>query len=101
MIRPDIYVKDDQSCLIDDCNRFIYEVFVFSQFENVYSLSNHKYFTSKKEIPNIIRLLKITPYISIECDLYSAPLKWLIDNNFILYKEPEKKKRIIKNKTNE
>ena len=35
MIKSDVYVKDNQSCLIDDCGRFIYEVFVFVQFENV------------------------------------------------------------------
>lgn len=101
MIKSDVYVKDNQSCLLDDCGRFIYEVFVFVQFENVYNLANHRYFTSNKEILNIVRSFKINPYITIECDLYSAPKSWIENNNFILYRKPEKKKRIIKDKENE
>ena len=101
MIKPDVYIKDDQSALINECGYFIYEVCTFVQFENVYNMANHRYFTSEKEIPNIIRFLKINSYIEVHCYLYSAPKKWLINNNFILYVKPEKKKRIIKNKKNE
>ena len=96
MIKPDVYVKEDQSSLINDCGGFIYEVCTFIQYENIYNQANHKYFTSDKEILNIIRFYKITPYIEIQCYLYSAPLWWLIENDFTLYKKPEKKKRIIK-----
>jgi hypothetical protein len=93
MIKSDVYVKDDQSALINDCGYFIYEVFTFVQFENVYNMANHRYFTSTKEIPNIIRFFKINPYIEVQCYLYSAPKKWLIENNFILYSKPLKIKK--------
>jgi hypothetical protein len=88
-----IYIKDDQVVLLDKCGRFIYEVFVTVKFENIFSIANHKYFTSDIEILNIVRCHEVSPYIKVECDLYSAPLKWLIKNDFILYIKPEKKLR--------
>lgn len=93
-----IYVKDEDSALADPCGRFIYEVCVFVKFENTYNMANHKWFTSEKEIPNIIRSLQISPYIEVQCHLYSAPKKWLIDSGFDIYVPKEKKKRTIKNK---
>jgi len=93
-----IYIKDDESALVDPCGRFIYEVCVFVKYENIYNLANHKWFTSEKEIPNIIRSLQIDPFIEVQCHLYSAPKSWLINNDFDIYVPKEKKKRIIKNK---
>lgn len=93
-----IYIKDDESALVDSCGRFIYEVCVFVRYENIYNIANHKWFTSEKEIPNIIRSLQISPFIEVQCHLYSAPKRWLIDNGFDIYVPKEKKTRTIKNK---
>jgi hypothetical protein len=97
----DIYVKEGQVALVDNCNRFVYEVFVFVQHKNIFSTANHKYFSSEKEIKNIVSIYQHDEYIQTCCDLYSAPLKWLIENDFTLYVKPEKKKRIYKKKVNE
>lgn len=93
-----IYIKDDESALVDPCGRFIYEVCVFVRYENIYNMANHKWFTSEKEIPNIVKSLQMTEHIEIQCHLYSAPKSWLINNDFSMYEPKEKKKRIIKNK---
>lgn len=95
------YIKDDQIVLQDICNRFIYEVFVFVHHKNIFSTINHKYFSSQVEIPNIIENYQIADYITVNCTMYTAPLRWLLDNNFELYIKPEKKKRISKKKENE
>lgn len=101
MKREDVYIKDKQSALINKCGQFIYEVLVYVRFENIFNLANHQLFSSDKEIKNIVSPVYISPHIEIQCYLYSAPKRWLIDNNFILYVKPEKKKRILKNKENE
>jgi hypothetical protein len=88
-----IYVKEGQVVLQDICNRFIYEVFVFVHHKNIFSTINHKYYSSEVEIKNIIENYKVTENITVNCEMYSAPLKWLLDNEFQLYVKPEKKKR--------
>lgn len=87
------YIKDKQAVKVDSCNRFIYEVMVFVYYENIFSMAQHKYFSSETYIENIIESYYKSPNIEICCELYSAPKDWLIDNDFILYVEPEKKKR--------
>ena len=101
MIKLDVYVKEDQSALADDCKRFIYEVSTFVRYENIYNMANHNLFTSEKEIPNIVRSFQMTSYIEVQCELYAAPKEWLLENGFILYVKPEKKKRTLKIKTND
>lgn len=101
MIKPDVYVKEDQSALVDDCKRFIYEVATFVRYENIYNMANHNLFTSEKEIPNIVRSLQITSHIEVSCDLYAAPKEWLLENGFILFVKPEKKNRTLKKKEND
>ena len=54
---------------------------------------NHKYFASDVEIKNIVDVLKLNKYISLESELYSAPKNWLIDNGYEIY---IKKKQIKK-----
>lgn len=88
-----IYVKEGRAVLQDICSRFIYEVFVLAHHENIFSTINHKYFSSEKEIKNVIENYQVTEYISINCEMYSAPLRWLLDNDFELYVKPQKKKR--------
>lgn len=93
-----VYVKDDKSVLADTCGRFIYEVYVFVMYENTFSTANHKYFSSDIEILNIIESYYVTPNIEINCTMYSAPLSWLIENDYVLWVKPVKKKRITKPK---
>lgn len=94
---PEFYINNDKAIRLDSCDRFIYEVTVFVWYENIYSMINHKYFSSEVEIEGIIENHFITPKIEICCEIYSAPKRWLIENDFILYIEPEKKKRKKKN----
>ena len=77
------YSKDGRVVLLDDCGRFIYEVFIFVKYQNIYSLHGHKYFSSEKEITNVIDIFHVSNHISVECALYSAPLYWLKQNNFL------------------
>ena len=96
-----IYVKEGRTVFMDNCNRFIYEVFVFVQHKNIFSTVNHKFFSSEKEIKKVIENYKVTENITINCELYSAPIRWLLDNDYDLYVKPEKKKRNYKKKENE
>jgi hypothetical protein len=81
----------------DNCNRFIYELAVTVKFENTFSTPLIKYYSSDKFL-KIVNYKKLTDYISLESSLYSAPKKWLFENNFIKYEKPIKKKRIYKKK---
>jgi len=92
----EIYVKGDQFVRIDECNRFIYEVSVYVKYQNIYSMVNHKYFSSDKEIVTFIDKVVINQFTTIYCELYSAPKEWIIENEFTLYIKPEKKKRVKK-----
>ncbi len=97
-MKPKTYVKDDESALINYSGRFVYEVLVYINHEDILSLHNHKLFSSDKPIKNVIRFTKISKYLEVECCLYSAPEKWLLENGFIEFVKPEKKKRIKKEK---
>lgn len=94
----EIYHKDGKFIRIDNCNRFIYEVSLYVKYQNIYSMINHKYFSSNIEIPNVIDQININNNITIYCEIYSAPKSWIIDNEYVLYVKPEKKKRIKKQK---
>lgn len=87
------YVKGDESALVNHSGQFVYEVFVFINYDNILSLANHKLFYSDNPINKITRFFKYSKHIEIFCDLYSAPEKWLLDNGFELYVKPEKKKK--------
>jgi hypothetical protein len=89
----EFYVNGDKAVRLDNCNRFIYEVMVNVYYDNIFSMVNHKYFTSETEIPNVIESYYVTPSIEICCEMYSAPKSWLNDNDFILYVKPEKKSK--------
>jgi len=92
-----VYVKEDESALINTCGQFVYEVSMFVNYEGIYSLANHTYYYSDKYIKNIIKIKQISKYIEIHCDLFSAPEKWLNENNFIL--QESKKLKKIKNES--
>lgn len=85
-----VYSNEDQSAIINLNNQFVYEVFVYLTFENVFMMVNHQLYASDKEIKNIIEVKKINKFIEIHCYLYSAPKNWLEENNFSLYINPKK-----------
>jgi hypothetical protein len=88
-----VYYKDNNFVYVDKCNRFTYDVYVSIQYGNIFSTPQQYRFASDVEIKNIVKYFKIDKYIDIECFMYSAPLRWLIDNGFAVYIKPEKKKR--------
>lgn len=90
------YINENLLVFEDNCGRFIYEVFLFLQYDNVFSTVAHKYFSSDVEIKGIIQKMKLNKFLSYECSLYSAPLQWLKEHEFVPYVEPPKKKRIKK-----
>jgi len=91
--KSDVYVRDDEAALINNSGQFVYEVFIFINYDNILSLANHKLFYSDKPIDKVTRFFKYSDHIEVFCDLYSAPEKWLLDNSFVLYVKPEKKKK--------
>lgn len=89
-----VYIKDKQTSLVS--YTFIYEVSVCARFKGYYSIANTAYYSTKKELLNIVESFYKNSHIEITCELYSAPLKWLIENGFSIYTKPEKKKHIKK-----
>lgn len=88
-----VYIKDDESALVNHSGQFVYEVSVYINYDGIFSLAKHNLFYSDKPIDKITRFFKYSEYIEIFCDLYSAPEKWLLDNEFVLYIKPIKKKK--------
>lgn len=81
------YYKDQEVCIKGDevvfvGNSFIYEVSVFTYYENYFSLVNSTLYESPIFINNIIRSFFINKYTEICCDLYQAPLSYLIENGY-------------------
>ena len=94
----EIYVKNKESVLIDKENRFIYEVIKCIYYKNIYSVLDNKLYYSEKEIKSIKDSVFISPNIEITCKIFAAPKDWIINNGFILWIKPEKKKRNGKQK---
>ena len=93
------FIKDGAVVLEDNCNRFLYEVFLFINFEGSLSLGGYKIFSSEKEL-NIIPSVKLSKYKEIVCELYSAPKRWLIDNDFNEYNNEKRQLNGPKRKNN-
>lgn len=93
------FIKDGAVVLEDNCNRFLYEVFLFINFEGILSLGGYKIFSSEKEL-NIIPSVKLSKYKEIICELYSAPKQWLIDNDFNEYNNEKRQLNGPKRKNN-
>jgi len=93
-IGPTVYIKGKLTALIS--HTFIYEVSICARFKGYYSIANTTHFSSVNEIANIVESFYKNPYTEITCELYSAPLSWLIENGFTIYIKPEKKKRVKK-----
>ena len=93
----DVYKKDKQIILPSKTKEFVYVVTVEIHYPNYYSVANTRYYSSLKEIPNIVPSFFKNLHTEICCELYSAPLEWLLDNDFSIYIKPKKirKKRVL------
>lgn len=83
----------DNHVLVDNDNLFVYEVSVFVKFKNYFSMVKNTYYSSSKEIKNIVYCYNKTPNVQIITELFSAPKDWLLENNYSLYIPKEKKKK--------
>ena len=94
------YIKDDEVVLINEDGLFVYETNVFVYYPKLFGLANSSIHTSTKPIEGIVKSFWKSPYIQICSSLYSAPERWLIDNQYKRYIETKKvsKKKSSKNK---
>ena len=94
------YIKDDEIVLINEDGLFVYETNVFVHHLNLFGLANSAFHTSSTPIDGIVKSFWKSPYIQICSSLYSAPERWLIDNQYKRYIETKKvsKKKSSKNK---
>ena len=76
----EVYIKDDE--VVYEGNTFIYEVSVYSYFKNYFSLMNTTLYESPVFIKNVTRSFFVNKYTEICCELYQAPLEYLIKNNY-------------------
>jgi hypothetical protein len=84
-------LKTKQSTLVG--KKFLYEVCVNLHYKNYYSQIKKEYYESLVPINNFVESIFINRNVEITCELHTAPIEWLEDNNFIIWTKPEKKKR--------
>jgi hypothetical protein len=89
-----LYCKDKQG--VEEGQEFIYEVLVYVKYDNFLSLADRKYFRSTRPL-KVVSNFKYSKYIEVECELFSAPLKYLLDNNYTIFTKKQKNgsKKII------
>ena len=80
-------------------NQFVYYCKICLYINNTYSVINSKYYSSYIFIPNVIESYFINKHIENTCELFSAPKKWLNENNYKVISKPEKSKLKIKTVT--
>jgi tRNA A22 N-methylase len=76
----EVYVKEDEVIFVGDT--FIYEVSVFNYYKNYFSLVNSALYESPVFIEKTIRSFFVNKYTEICCELYQAPLEYLIENGY-------------------
>ena len=91
MPKEEIYVKGNEAVLINKGNIFMYEVSVYCHYKSYFGIVESKWYTCNQEIPNIISNFKRDSHTEITCCLFSAPLPWLLNNDYIKYVKPDKK----------
>lgn len=90
----DIYYKGSESAVVGD--KFIYESSVYTYFKNYVFLTNSAIYESDVPI-KIVESTFVSKHVEIRCELKQAPLDWLIENGFEIWKPKPKKKRKVKN----
>lgn len=76
----EVYIKEDEVVFVGDT--FIYEVSVFNYYKNYFSLVNSALYESPIFIEKTIRSFFVNKYTEICCELYQAPLEYLIENGY-------------------
>lgn len=79
------YIKKQELIVSNNLSIFIYEVSVYIHFKNLFFLANSKMYSSKVPITNIVQDYWKNKHIQICCNLYSAPEKWLLENDYKEY----------------
>lgn len=94
--------KDKQFVLVNPGKLFIYESLVFCRYKGYFGLIDSKHFSCNHEIPNIVETFFRDAHTEMKCSLLAAPLSWLLENDYIKYVKPDKKKiiKIVKTKKN-
>ena len=88
MKKQEVYHNDVHSALINPNGQFVYEVFVYIHYDNIFIMNKHQLYYSDKEL-KIVETKKINSHVEMHCYLYSAPKEWLEKNNFVLYINPK------------
>lgn len=87
------YIKDKEVVTVNEKGLFVYETQIFVYYDNFFSLANSEYNTSEFPLFNLVKSFWKTPNIQICSNLYSAPEKWLQDNDYVRYIFKKKKKK--------
>lgn len=91
MATEEIYIKGKEAVLINKGNRFMYEVSVYCHYKSYFGMVDCKWYSCNQEIPGIVSNFKRDAHTEITCCLFSAPLPWLLSNDYIKYVKPDKK----------
>lgn len=101
----DLYTDGENYVLTNNDSNFIYEVLIFCRAHKYFCIIDREFYSTTQEIPNIVEHFYRDSNSEIVCTLLSAPLPWLLDNNYIKYVKPDKKtvtkisKKNVKSKT--
>ena len=93
---PSIYVKEDKSITVSD--RFTYEVTVCCYYSNYYCITDTTIFESDINLEKMVESYFLNKHIQISCELFSAPMEYIIEEGYKLWVEPPKKTRKPKKK---
>ena len=88
-----IYYSNGENILFCNTNnQFVYYCKICYHSSNIYSVINSIYYSSDKFIPKIVESYFINKNLENTCELFSAPKKWLIENNYDVISKPKKNK---------
>jgi hypothetical protein len=91
------YIKNGQTVLVDSSHLFVYQTCVYAFYKGYFSLCNSQFYSCHKEIQGVVGSFFKTPHIQICSELFAAPEKWLIDNEYVIYSRPEKISKVKHN----
>ena len=94
------YIKDKEVVLVNEQNVFDYETCVYDYHDKTFGLCNSAFHSSPTPIPNIVKCFWKSRNIQICSSLYSAPEKWLQDNEYVRYIAVKKVRNKTKKKAN-
>ncbi len=86
-----VYVKEDSSLLESD--KYVYEVTICCYYENYYCIANTTMFESSILVEKMVESYFLNKHVQISCELFSAPMEYIIEEGYKLWVEPPKKTR--------